>query len=116
MEVLLEDPLDFEPSRPQPSEAQLLAERYLSNDKAAVERVDRLMEEQGVSSDAVLAEAISMNIDEIDRLKRMILTADSFRSDLLDELDRHRVSSVRRFSASMRQIENVPPQNSGQAA
>jgi hypothetical protein len=115
IEVLLENPLDFEPSRPQPSQAQLLAEGYLSNDKAAVEKVDRLMKERGVSWDAVRAEAISMNLDEIDRLKRMILTADSFRSALLGELDRHRASPVRRFSASMQQIENVPPQNNGQA-
>jgi hypothetical protein len=79
-------------ARPGPSEAQLLSESYLCKDKAAVEKVDELMKEQGVSWDAVRAEAVSMNLETIDKLKRMILTADAFRSDLLDQLDRHRAS------------------------
>lgn len=74
------------------------------------------MKEREVGWDAVRAEAVSINLEQIDRLKRIILTSDSFRSGLLDELDRHRASPVRRFSASMQQIENVPPQNKERAA
>jgi hypothetical protein len=55
------------------------------------------MKEREVGWDAVQAEAVSLNFNDIDRLKRMILTADSFRSDLLDELDRHRTRPVSRL-------------------
>jgi hypothetical protein len=102
----------FEP----PPEAEVLSRAYCRNDPEAIGKVDRLMKEREVGWDAVGAEAVSLNLEQIDRLKRMILTADSFRSALLDELDRHRASPVRRFSAAMQQIENVPPQNRGRAA
>jgi hypothetical protein len=76
----------FEP----PSEAEVVSRAYFRDDPEAIAKVDRLMKEREVGWDAVRAEAVSLNLEQIDRLKRP-------------------VSSISRRSWRMRLGNGAPP-------
>jgi hypothetical protein len=59
---------------------------------APIKRVDKLLASAGLTMDAVMAQALSLKLDDIERIDRMIATAEGRRNAILREVDRHRTS------------------------
>ena len=61
--------------------------------------VDAALAAAGLTIDAVMAQTFALNIDEVDRIDRMIAGAEARRNIALREIDRHRET----LAAALRQ-------------
>jgi hypothetical protein len=69
-----------------------------------MEGVDAMLVSAGLSMDAVMAKTLELRIAEIERIERMIASAEVRRSLVLREIERHRAG----FAQNLRRtIENV---------
>jgi hypothetical protein len=71
-------------------EAGRLAGQWAARDPAAVNEVDQLLASKGLTMEAAAARALSTNIDAVERIDRMIMSAEVRRNAALRELERHR--------------------------
>ena len=67
-----------------------LAEAWAAREKDAIKEVDELLASAGLTMDAVMAQTLSNNLEVIERIDRMIASAEARRNASLRELDRHR--------------------------
>jgi hypothetical protein len=72
------------------SEAYHLSDQWKARSPGAVDKVNELFASRGLSMDAAVAEALSANIDQIDRIDRMTMNAEARRNATLREVDRYR--------------------------
>jgi hypothetical protein len=91
-----------------------LAKRWAAGDQSATEEVSTLLASAGVTMEAVMAQTLSVKIEDIERIDRMIMNAEARRNASLREVDRHRASlaqGLRRVSAEIEdaQFEVVQP-------
>jgi hypothetical protein len=84
-------------------EAEDLAKRWAAQERAAIKKVDKILDAVGLTIDAVMAQTLSFNIDIFERIDRMIMGAEARRNVALRELDRHRAS----FSQALRQASQA---------
>jgi hypothetical protein len=70
--------------------ARGLAQAWLAKDPEALKEVDKLLASAGLSVDAVMARTLSVNLDVIERIDRLITIAETRHNAALRELDRHR--------------------------
>ena len=66
------------------------------DDPAAIKTIDEGLASTGLTMDAVIAQTLSVKIDDIERIDRMIMTAEARRNAVLREVDRHRANWRRR--------------------
>jgi len=103
------DPFDFNLSlSPTPTPAQELAGDWYRRDAKAVAEVEKLLREADLSMDDVAAVALRMSLDVVERIERMIVSAEARRSAVLREVARHRAAfaeEVRRSSGSVRDAD-----------
>jgi hypothetical protein len=59
-----------------------LAEAWAARDPSAIKRVDKLLALAGLTMDAVMAQTLSSNLDDIERIDRMIATAEVRRNTI----------------------------------
>jgi hypothetical protein len=52
--------------------------------------VEKILASANLSVDAILAETLSIKLDDIERIDRMIAIAEARRNSILREIDRHR--------------------------
>jgi hypothetical protein len=98
------------------SEAQDLAEAWAARKPDAVERVNGLLGSAGLSMEAVMAQTLSLVLDDIERIDQMIALAEGRRNAALHEIDRHRQTlgvKLRRAAqqiedGQMRLLDNIP--------
>jgi hypothetical protein len=81
------------------SEARELASAWHARDAEARETVAQVLEQADLTMDAVMAETLSLKLDPIERIDRMIATAEARRASVLREIDRRRAA----FAASLRE-------------
>ena len=81
------------------SEASELASAWHAWDAEARETVAQVLEQADLTMDAVMAETLSLKLDPIERIDRMIATAEARRASVLREIDRRRAA----FAASLRE-------------
>jgi hypothetical protein len=72
---------------------------------APIKRVDKLLAPAGLTMDAVMAQALSLKLDDIERIDRMIATAEGRRNAILREVDRHRTAWRQNLRQAVLQIE-----------
>ena len=82
-----------------------LAEAWAARDQIAIKRVDKLLASAGLTMDAVMAQTLSSNLDDIERIDRMIATAEVRRNAILREVDRHRTTWGQALRRAAQQIE-----------
>lgn len=105
------------------SRAYDLAEAWARRERGAIKQVDELLASAGLTMDAVMAQTLSLKLDDIDRIDRMIATAEGRRNAILREVDRHRTTwgqNVRRAvqqieAAEIKVIETKPAKNNSAA-
>lgn len=83
-----------------------LAEAWAARENDAIKEVDELLASAGLTMDAVRAQTLSNNLEVIERIDRMIASAEARRNASLRELDRHRAWG-QHLRQDVRQAEDV---------
>jgi hypothetical protein len=76
---------------------QQLASRWLTNDENATAEVEEILDARGLDMNSIMAQALSNKLNEIERLDRLIASADARRNKALTELERRRDTLARRL-------------------
>jgi hypothetical protein len=95
----------LQPFIPDYLERDSLAKAWGTRDKAAVKKVDNLLAAAGMSIDAVMAQTLSINLDDIERIDRMIATAEARRNLTMREIERHRARDLRQAAQEAEDVE-----------
>ena len=69
-------------------------------DSATIQRVDQLLAKSGLTMDAVMAETLSVKLDDVDRIERLIGTAEKRYASALHEIEHHREALAEAVQAS----------------
>jgi hypothetical protein len=88
------------------SERDSLAEAWAARKPSAIERVDKVLASAGLTVDAVMAETLSLKLDDIERIDRMIAMAEARRNAILREVDRHRETLSQNLRRAVEQVED----------
>ena len=73
--------------------AEQLALRWTKGDQAAIDEVTTLLDPSETTDIALIAPAISLKIDDIERIDRMVRTKEARRDRCLSEIEVHRLST-----------------------
>jgi len=84
-----------------------LARSWASRDRTAIKRVDELLASAGQTMEAVMAATLSVKLNDIERIDRMIATAEVRRNAILREIDRHRATWGQNLRRAVQQIEEA---------
>ena len=88
--------------------AHRLAAAWCRREEGAVEEVEEILRGADLSMDVVAATALSMSLDDIERIDRMAMNAEARRNAVLREVARHRAAfaeDLRRSSGAVRDAE-----------
>jgi hypothetical protein len=83
-----------------------LAKRWAAREEDAVAEVEALLASAGLTMDAVMAQTLRVRIDEIERIDRMIMAAETRRNAALHELARHRAHFAAILRRAAQDVEN----------
>jgi hypothetical protein len=89
------------------SDANDLAKAWAARERSAIEQVDELLASAGLTMDSVMAKTLSLKLDHIERIDRMITAAEGRRNAILRELDRHRAMWGQDLPRAAHQIERA---------
>ena len=87
-------------------EASELATAWYARKPAALKRVERLLKRAAKTIDAVMAQTLSIKLDDIERIDRMLADVEGRRHVVLREIDRHRVAVAAPRRAATEAIED----------
>jgi hypothetical protein len=73
-------------------EADDLAKAWTARKPSALKRVDKILASAEMTMDAVMAQTLSLKLDDIERIERMIAMAEARRNIILREIEWHRES------------------------
>jgi hypothetical protein len=88
-------------------DASDLAEDWARRNPSAIKKVDKLLASAGLTMDAVMAETLSARLDHIERIDRLIATAEGRRNVILREVDRHRAALSEALRRAAQQVEEA---------
>jgi hypothetical protein len=86
-------------------EADRLAESWARNEAAGRKEVKQLLASAGLSMDAVMAQTLALKISDIERIDRMVMTAEARRDATLREIERHRAALGQALRRETEQVE-----------
>ena len=86
-------------------EADRLAASWARNEAAGRKEVKRLLASAGLSMDAVMAQTLALKISDIERIDRMVMTAEARRDATLREIERHRAALGQALRRETEQVE-----------
>jgi hypothetical protein len=84
-----------------------LARGYALNHQDAVDEIDQLLNSAGLTLETINAEALSLRMDEIERLNRMITMSEVRRDATLREIERHRANFGAKLRRAAEQVEDA---------
>jgi hypothetical protein len=87
-----------------PSQAKALSEGWLARKPDAVEEVKKVLTSAGLSLDTVRAQTFSIELDDVERISRMIEAAEARRNRCLHEIDRHRETLGQKLRRTVQQL------------
>lgn len=87
--------------------ATVLADGWFGGKQWATQEVDQLLKEAGLSFDIVIAEGLAGKLDHIERIDRMIASAEARRNTTLREISRHRDSAAASLARASEAIEEA---------
>ncbi len=89
------------------SDKDFLVKAWAKRGRGAIKKVDKLLASAGLIMEAVMAQTLSINLDDIERIDHMIATAEIRRIAILREIDRHRVTLGHALRQAAEQIEDA---------
>ena len=97
-----------------------LAKKWGQRDSATIQRVDQLLAKSGLTMDAVMAETLSVKLDDVDRIERLIGTAEKRYASALHEIEHHREAFAEAVQATKEAVdaeyEDILPKGTGNGA
>jgi hypothetical protein len=87
-------------------EADTLASAWFARKPSAIKRVEKMLASAELSVDAILAQTLSIKLDDIERIDRMIAVAEARQNAILREIDRHREVLSQNLRRVMHEVEN----------
>ncbi|MBM6583341.1 hypothetical protein ILT44_24365 [Microvirga sp. BT689] len=91
-----------------PAEAELLAVSCLQGDEQSLAEVAEMLMDAALDFDAITAKALSDGIEIIEKLDRLITSADARRDKALSNVDRRREAFARRLRQVAEDVESEP--------
>jgi hypothetical protein len=67
-----------------------ILKRWAARDRGAINEIDKLLASRGLTMEGVAARTLAANIDAVERIDRMVMSAEGRRNIALRELERHR--------------------------
>ncbi len=89
------------------SQRKVLVEGWYGRDPDAVKKVDDLLQKAGLTMDAVMAHTLSQKLDDVERIDRMLASAEARRHLVLREVDRHRAAVAERLRVASEDIQDA---------
>jgi hypothetical protein len=86
-------------------EADRLSKSWARNEAAGRKEVKQLLASAGLSMDAVMAQTLSLKIDDIERIDRMVMAAEARRDATLREIERHRATLGQALRRETEQVQ-----------
>lgn len=99
----------------QPMRSQLV-KRWAAGDREAIRIVDGHLKRVGLEKRVISEQTALLQLDELERLERMIAQAEGRRNAILREIERHRAAVAQRLAQATREIKDAefteiaPPQ------
>jgi hypothetical protein len=88
--------------------SDILEERqWALRDQAAVTKAEAVLASAGLTAEAVTAQTLALKIDIVERIDRMMVTAEARRNAVLREIERHRASFARTLRRAVREVEDA---------
>ena len=84
-----------------------LASEWAARDPAAIKRVEELLASAGVTMDNVVAQAVTHELDKLERFNRLIASAEWRRNATLREVERRRASFAEKLRHEVGKIEDA---------
>jgi hypothetical protein len=85
---------------------QALIADWTARKPEAIKRIDAILESAGRTMDSVMAQSLSIKLDDIERIDRMIALAEARRNAALRELDAHQENQSHKLRQTVQQLEN----------
>jgi hypothetical protein len=85
--------------------AEELAQEYLQRKPGAIKLIDQLLAGAGSSIDALMVQALPMELDKIERIDRLITIAETRRNAMLREIDRRRAVLSEALRRQVQEVE-----------
>jgi hypothetical protein len=91
-----------------------------ARDGRSTKQIKKLLDQSGVTMEHVMAETLAERIEDIERIDRMIASAELRRGAMLREVDRHRAGLASRLRLASDEVveaefEDVAPRQAGRA-
>jgi hypothetical protein len=74
------------------AEAEYFAQSWAARNQASIKEVNKILASAGLTMDAVMAQTLSLKINDVERIDRMTMGAEARRNAVLREIDRHRAN------------------------
>lgn len=84
-----------------------LVTAFIEGDSIAVAEVARILRSRGLDTDMLMAQALAERLEEVERIDRLIASADARRNRILSEIDRRRDSFARRLRSAAHDVIDV---------
>jgi hypothetical protein len=91
----------------QAHKAEELVQEYARGEPDAVTLVHELLADAGVSMDALVADALTKKLEDIERIDRLATIAESRRNSILREIDRRRAVLGETLRRGVQEIEDA---------
>ena len=88
-------------------DAETLADNWARRRPSAIAKVDKVLAAAGLNLDAVMAEALALRLDDIERIERMIASQEGRFEAALREIDRHRAVLAEALRGAAKGIEEA---------
>jgi hypothetical protein len=88
------------------SERKALVADWIAREPEAIKRVDQILESAGLTMDAVMAQSLSIKLDDIERIDHMSALAEARRNAILREIDRHRENLSQNLRRAVQHVED----------
>jgi hypothetical protein len=87
--------------------AEELAKSWVRNDVKARKEVNKMLTSAGLTMESATARTLALKIEKIERIDRLIMSAEARRNSVLREVDRHRASVAQALREAAKDIEDA---------
>ena len=87
--------------------SEQVARQWALREQSAVTKAEAVLASAGLSSEAVTAQTLALKIDIVERIDRMMVTAEARRNSVLREIERHRASFARTLRRAVQDVEDA---------
>ncbi len=87
--------------------ASALSVAWAQCDSDSIKEVEELLASAELTMDTVMAQTLALKLDQVDRIDRMLMSAEARRNSVLREIDRHRASVAQALRQAVKDIEDA---------